>query len=199
MQWVKDGMPLPRHGASKRVEHHPAISFEDIPAFIAELRKRNSVSARALEFTVLTAARTSDTIDARWREIEGGVWRISDGRHKTSKDFEIPLSTRAVEILDAIPHEPGGYVFPGAKAKSPLSNMAMSECLKGMHSARATAGLPPWVDKTSGRLAVVHGFRSSFRDWSGDRTNFARDSHRSGDELARSKTVPKPLTDAALR
>jgi integrase len=161
IQWVKDGKPLPQQGASKRVKHHEALPFEQVPQFMDKLRKRDSISARALEFTILTVARTGDTIGARWSEIDlkTGVWTVSDGRHKTSKDFEIPLSKRALEILKALPRERGGYVFPGAKATSPLSNMAMLELLRGMN----------------GNGLTVHGFRSTFRDWAGDRTNFARE------------------------
>jgi integrase len=161
VQWVRDGMPLPAQGASKRVKHHAAMSFAELPAFMAELRERDSVSARALEFTVLTIARTADTIGAKWKEIdfETGVWTVSDGRHKTGKDFEIPLSKRALEILADMPREKGGYIFPGAIARAPLSNMAMLELLQGMR----------------GEDVTTHGFRSTFRDWAGDRTNFARE------------------------
>jgi integrase len=161
VQWVKDGLPLPRQSASKRVKHHAAMPFAEMPAFMAELRSRDSISARALEFTILTVARTADTIGAKWKEIdfEAGVWTVSDGRHKTGKDFEIPLSQRGIELLKDLPRERGGYVFPGAKAKAPLSNMSMLELLRGMH----------------GEGLTVHGFRSSFRDWAGDRTNFARE------------------------
>lgn len=160
IEWVKDGKPLPQQGARKRVEHHGALPFEQLPAFMAELRERDSISARALEFTILTVARTGDTIGAKWNEIDfdTGIWTVSDGRHKTGRDFEIPLSKRALEMLKALPRERGGYVFPGAKAKAPLSNMAMLELLRGMRG-----------DLT------VHGFRSTFRDWAGDRTSFARE------------------------
>jgi integrase len=137
------------------------MPFTELPAFMADLRNRESISARALEFTILTVARTSDTIGARWNELDlhAGVWTVGDGRHKSGKDFEVPLSKRAVEILRALPREKGGYVFPGARAKAPLSNMAMLEALRGMR----------------GKGLTVHGFRSTFRDWAGDRTNFARE------------------------
>jgi integrase len=151
VQWVKDGTPLPRHGASKRVRHHPALSFADLPDFMAELRARSSVSARALEFTILTAARTSEAIGAKWSEIDfdAKVWTIPAARMKAGKEHEVPLSTRAIAILEALPRERGGYIFPGAKVKAPLSNMAMLELLRGMR----------------GNGLTVHGFRSSFRDW----------------------------------
>lgn len=160
-QWVKDGTPLPLQGASKRVRHHPALPFADLPAFMVELRKRDSVSARALEFTILTAARTSEALGAKWSEfdLDAGVWSVPADRMKAGKEHEVPLSKRATKILTELPREKGGYVFPGAKAKAPLSNMAMLELLRGMNSNGLT----------------VHGFRSTFRDWAGDRTNFARE------------------------
>ena len=160
-QWVKDRMPLPAHGASKRVRHHPAMPFAELPAFMADLRKRDSVSARVLEFTILTAARTGEAIGAKWSEfdLDAGVWTIPAERMKASKEHEVPLSKRALEILTELPRERGGYVFPGGKAKAPLSNMAMLELLRGMQGDGIT----------------VHGFRSTFRDWAGDRTNYARE------------------------
>jgi integrase len=86
------------------------------------------------------------------------------------------LPKRAIKILKDIPRERGNdHVFVGAKRGSGLSNAAMAELLKGMHKARAKSGLPPWTDKDTGRLAVPHGFRSSFRDWAGDHTNFPRE------------------------
>ena len=161
-QWVRDRMPLPAHGASKRVRHHPALPFAELPGFMADLRSRDSVSARALEFTILTAARTGEAIGAKWSEfdLDAGVWTIPGERMKAGKEHEVPLSKRALAILDALPRERGGYVFPGAKAKAPLSNMAMLELLRGM----------------KGDGLTVHGFRSTFRDWAGDRTNFARET-----------------------
>jgi integrase len=161
VQWVKDGTPLPRHGASRRVRHHPAMSLADLPEFMSELRARNSASARALEFTILTAARTSEALEAKWSEIDfdAKVWTIPAERMKAGKEHEVPLSARAIAILEALPRERGGHIFPGAKAKAPLSNMAMLELLRGMRGDGLT----------------VHGFRSTFRDWAGDRTGFARE------------------------
>ena len=152
IQWVRDGRPLPSKGASKRVRHHPALPFAELPAFMAELRGRDTISARA---------RTSEVIGAKWSEIDldAGVWTVPVERMKGGKEHQVPLSKRAIEILESLPRERGGYVFPGAKAKAPLSNMAMLELLRGM----------------DGNGFTVHGFRSTFRDWAGDQTNFARD------------------------
>jgi integrase len=128
---------------------------------MAKLRDRDSVSARALEFTILSAARTSEVIGAKWPEFDlaAGVWTVPSERMKGGKEHQVPLSKRAIAILEDLPRERGGYVFPGAKAKASLSNMAMLELLKGIDGSGFT----------------VHGFRSTFRDWAGDRTNFARD------------------------
>ncbi|WP_428660485.1 tyrosine-type recombinase/integrase [Reyranella sp.] len=158
VQWVKDGMPLPATAKAKRVAHHAALPWQEIPAFMAELRQRDSISARALEFTVLCAARTGETIGATWPEIDldGKVWTVPAARMKAGKDHRVPLSDRVVEILRDLPREKGApYVFPGGKEKSPLSNMAMLELVRGMRP-----GL------------TVHGFRSVFKDWASESTNY---------------------------
>ena len=110
------------------------MAFAELPAFMAELSGRDSISARALEFTILTAARTSEVIGAKWSEIDldAGVWTVPAERMKGGKEHQVPLSKRALAILEDLPRERGGYVFPGARAKSPLSNMAMLELLRGM-------------------------------------------------------------------
>ena len=160
VQWVRDGKPLPHQSAAKRVRHHPALPFTELPAFMAELRENESISARALEFTILTAARTGETIGAKWSEIDldAAVWTVPGERMKGGKEHEVPLSKEAVTLLENLPREKGGYMFAGARAKKPLSNMAMLQLLRGIRS-----GL------------TVHGFRSTFRDWAGDRTNFPRE------------------------
>lgn len=155
--WVRDGMPLPAPSKAKRVQHHAALPWQDMPAFMADLRGRDSISARALEFTVLTAARTGETIGATWGEIDldGKVWTVPAARMKAHRDHRVPLADRAVEILRDLPREKDSpYVFPGGKAGSPLSNMAMLQLLKGMRPGLTT-----------------HGFRSAFKDWSTESTN----------------------------
>jgi integrase len=161
VQWVRNGKPLPMRGASKRVRHHPAMPFIELPEFMEKLRSRDSISARTLEFTILTAARTGEALGAKWSEIDldAGVWTIPAERMKAGKQHQVPLSKRALTIIEELPRERGGYLFRGAKAKSPLSNMAMLELLRGM----------------VGNSYSVHGFRSSFRDWAGDRTHYARE------------------------
>jgi integrase len=151
-----DGV-LPKSSKVKRVKHHPALAYADLPAFMRELRRLDSISARALEFTVLTAARTGEVIGAQWSEIDltAKTWTVPAGRMKAGKEHRIPLSDRAAMILETLLRE-GSYVFPGARAGRSLSNMAMLELLRGMRGMGAT----------------VHGFRSTFRDWAAERTNY---------------------------
>jgi integrase len=160
VQWGKDGMPLPARVAAKPVQHLDAMPFAELPAFMVELRKRKGVSARALEFTILTAARTSEAIGAKWDEIDldEGVWTVPAERMKAAKEHPVPLSKRAIEILKALPRE-GEYLFVGAKKNKPLYIATMLDVLREMR----------------GKSFTVHGFRSTFRDWSGDRTNYARE------------------------
>jgi integrase len=154
---------LPNRRKVRAVKNHPALPYADLPAFMSELRQRTSVSARALEFLVLTAARTGEVIGARWSEIdmEAGVWSIAASRMKAGKEHRVPLSKRALEVLSRLPREQGSeFVFIGGKAGKPLSNMAMLELLRGM---KPGAGYVP------------HGFRSAFRDWVSERTAYPRE------------------------
>jgi integrase len=140
--------------AKPKAKHFAALPFADVPAFMGELRERHSVSARALEFLILTATRTSETIGARWDEIAGGIWTIPGERTKSGRPHRVPLSDRALEILNDRPRV-GVFVFSNDGA--PLSNMALLQVLKRMNGGKLTA----------------HGFRSTFRDWAAERTNFA--------------------------
>ncbi len=171
IQWVKDGQPLPMQGPSKRVEHYPALPFAELPGFMAELRERDSISARALELCILTCLRTSEVLGATWGEFDlaAATWTVPAERMKMRKEHVVPLSKRAIAILQALPRE--RYVFPGAKARTPLSDGAMAELLKQMHAE----GPSRWLDARTGRRAVPHGFRSSFRDWAGDCTHYPRE------------------------
>jgi integrase len=158
----------------KDVEHHAALSFLEAPTFMAELRERDSLSARALEFTILTAARTGEIIGARWDEInlKAKLWTIPAERMKADREHRVPLCDRAVEIIKALPHR-GAHLFTSA-SKKPLSNMAMLELLRGMSPGH-----------------TVHGFRSTFRDWAAERTGYPEFviemalAHAVGDEVVK--------------
>ena len=150
---------LPARNKIAKVEHHAALPYADVPAFMIKLRQQEGVAARALEFLILTAARTGEVVGAQWPEINlrEKLWTIPAERMKAGKEHRVPLSPRAVEILEAArPSEAYGYVFPGNKAKKPLSNMAFLMLLRRMERTDMTA----------------HGLRSSFRDWCAERTNF---------------------------
>ncbi len=153
---------LPAISKRRRVKHHPALPYDELGAFIALLRKQEGIAARALEFTILTAARTGEVIGATPSEfdLDAALWTIPAGRMKAEKEHRVPLSPRAVEIIREIgkTHK-GAFVFPGGKEGKPLSNMAMLELLKRMGRDDLT----------------VHGFRSSFRDWASERTNYPRE------------------------
>jgi integrase len=149
-----------------------------MPSFIAELRAQEGIAARALEFTALTAARTGDTIGAVSNEANASdeVWTLPAERMKAGKEHRVPLSGRALSILDETRRtrtSDSRYIFPGGKAGQPLSNMAMTEVLRRM-----------------GRTGItVHGFRSTFRDWAAERTNFPNEvvemalAHAVGDKV----------------
>lgn len=144
-----------------RVQHHKALPFTDMPAFFAELHNHDGAAAKALEFVILTACRTGEVIGARWEEIEGDIWTVPGERMKSSRDHRVALSPQAVAVLNHMRQLSEGcpFVFPGAMRGRPLSNMAMSAVLRRMGRNDIT----------------VHGFRSAFRDWCGEQTNYPRE------------------------
>ena len=152
---------LPRQKASK--SHHAALPFRELPTLMAQLRKRNGTAARALEFTILTAARTGEVLGMKWAEIdlEQKLWTVPAERMKAGEAHEVPLSEAALAILAAqapAKSDPTRLVFHNGKGTQ-LSNMAMTQVLRRMERGDIT----------------VHGFRSTFRDWAGEATEFARE------------------------
>ncbi len=153
---------LPAISKRRRVQHHPALHYGELGAFIASLRTQEGIAARALEFVILTAARTGEVIGARPGEfdLDAALWTIPAERMKAEKEHRVPLSSRAVAIIREIEEtHKGDYVFPGGKEGKPLSNMAMLALLARMGRDDLT----------------VHGFRSTFRDWASERTNYPRE------------------------
>jgi integrase len=170
-------LPPPRKVAP--IAHHPAMDYRALPAFMHELRaEEKTVAARALEFLILTAARTGEVIGATWDEIDldDAVWIVPAERMKGNREHRVPLSPAAVELLRALPREKGDpHVFIGHRAGAGLSRMAL-----------------PWVmDRLGQDDATIHGFRSSFRDWAGETTSFPADiceaaiAHVRGDHSVR--------------
>jgi integrase len=150
---------LPKKSKVRRVEHHAALPYAEIADFIGDLRRHEGVAARALEFVILTCARTGEAIGAQWDEfdLDRKVWTVLGARMKAGKEHRVPLSKAALTALEemqAIRH--GDFVFPGAKVGRPLSNMAFLMLLRRMGRGELT----------------VHGFRSTFRDWAAEQTSF---------------------------
>lgn len=150
---------LPARSKVKRVEHHKALPYKELPEFWKELAKHSGTAIQALRFTILTAARTGEVIGATWDEIdlEEKVWTIPAERMKAGSEHRVPLTPAVVTILNAMKKEKrNNYVFPGLKKNKPLSNMSLLKVLKDMERGGLT----------------VHGFRSTFRDWAAETTNF---------------------------
>jgi len=143
-----------------KVEHHAAVSVDGVAAFLADLRAMDGIGARALEFAILTAARSGEVRGALWAEfdLKEKVWTVPGERMKGKVEHRVPLSKQAIELLEELPRfEKVEVVFPGVKGQV-LSDMTLSAVMRRMK-----------VD------AVPHGFRSTFRDWAAERTNFPRD------------------------
>lgn len=152
---------LPRRQKLTR-GHHAAMAYDAIPAFVARLREREGLAALALEFCILTATRTGETLGARWDEIDmtSKIWTVPAARMKAGREHRVPLAGRALEILETLAKgRTSDFVFPGKSDGKPLSNMAMEMILRRMQVECVT----------------VHGFRSAFRDWAGNETPFPRD------------------------
>jgi integrase len=167
---------FPKKSKVRRVEHHPALPYDEIGAFTASLRGQGGIGARALEFLILTAARTGEVIGARWDEFDLAqkVWTVPAERMKAGKEHRVPLSAPALAIVEAMREtRESEFVFPGGKRGKPLSNMAMLKLLKRMGRDDLTA----------------HGFRSSFRDWAAESTGFPSEvvemalAHMVGDKV----------------
>jgi len=172
--------------------HHAAMPYEKVTKFIKQIRKHDTVGALAIEFTVLTAARTGEVLGATWDEfdLKSAVWTISARRMKSGRVHRVPLSARALAIIKRLEKvRSAEFVFPGRKADRPLSNMSMEMILRRMKIEDAT----------------MHGFRSSFRDWVGNETHFPREvaeaalahvvgdaaeqAYRRGDALEKRRTL----------
>ena len=167
---------LPKLPKSKQPKHHPALPYCEAASFLAALRLQEGTAPRALEFLILTAARTGEVLGATWSEVdfETKVWTVPAGRMKGGRDHKVPLSDSAVAVLERMHSvRQNQYIFPGDREGRPLSNMAMDMLLRRMDYKEIT----------------VHGFRSTFRTWVAEKTNFQREvaeaalAHAKGDKL----------------
>lgn len=151
---------LPRRAKVRKVEHHAALSWAEVGDFMTALRQRDATAARGLEFAILTAGRTGEVLGATWAEVDldAAVWTVPGSRMKAGREHRVPLVPQAVAILQAMAQEHGreGYLFPSKRKGKPLSNMAFLMLMRRMGRGDLTA----------------HGFRSTFRDWTAERTAF---------------------------
>ena len=153
---------FPARSKVQKVKHHKALSYKEIGGFMEKLREQEGFAARALEWLILTASRTSETIGATWDEIdfEGEIWTIPAERIKGGKEHRVPLSSEALKIAkEMCKLKDGDYVFQGGKRGKPLSTNALLVLLKRMGRQDLT----------------IHGFRSTFRDWAAEQTNYPRE------------------------
>ena len=152
---------LPRPSQVARVKHHAALPYTEVGSFMQQLRSDTGVASRALEFTILTAARTNEVIQAEWSEFDLNrkTWAVPAERMKSKRSHRVPLSAAAVAVLTAVKGRDKTYVFLGHKRHSHLSNAAMMQVLKRLELSGIT----------------VHGFRSTFRDWCAESTNYSAD------------------------
>ncbi|WP_238314002.1 tyrosine-type recombinase/integrase [Methylobacterium crusticola] len=152
---------LPRPSKVQRTAHHPALPYDEVAAFLASLRGQAGIAPRALEFTILTAARSNEVIGARWSEIDSAekTWTVPAERMKAGRAHRVPLSEPAFAILEALRSSGGEYVFPGRRQSDHLARGMMWEVVGRMDRPGVT----------------VHGFRSTFRDWAAERTTFPRE------------------------
>jgi integrase len=186
---------LPARAKVHQVEHQPALPWEQIPEFMTELRRQPGIAARALEFAILTAARSGEARNIPWQgeiDLAARLWTVPAARMKDKRrGHRVPLTAPAISIIEYMRSvQQNDYVFPGDKGDEPLSDMALTETIRRMNQARRKAGLAPWVDpKEDNREVVPHGLRSTFRDWVDEAVSFpnwlaeAALAHASGDKV----------------
>jgi integrase len=172
---IKDAKVLPKVTAKPR--HHKAMRYQDVPAFYANLQRRNAMAAKALMFTCLTGSRTGEVLGMRWGELdfEARIWTCPEARMKTGSDHRVPLTDEMLSILEPLKDMQSEVVFEGQKRHKPLSNMSMLMLLRRMSIEGVT----------------VHGFRSTFRDWASEVANAPREvaelslAHQVGTDVER--------------
>lgn len=165
---------LPAAAKVAKQSNQPAVQIDDAPRWLAAIRDRDGMGARALEFAVLTAARSQEVRGATWEEfdLDAGLWVIPAERMKMDREHRVPLSRDAIALLKQLPQfEDNPLVFPAPRGGQ-MSDMTLSSAMKRLHAADVSSGGPGFVDRVSKRPAVPHGLRSTFRDWVAERTHF---------------------------
>ena len=179
---------LPKRSKVRRVRHHPALPYAELPEFMEKIRSKEGATPRALEFVILTAARTSEVLGAAFEEIDlkAKLWLVPAERMKSARAHRVPLSVRAMAVVKEMAAvRQSSFVFPGAKSGRQLSDMSLLMLLRDLGYSHIT----------------VHGFRSAFRDWAAERTNFAREvaeaalAHAVGDKVEAAYRARRPVRE----
>jgi len=186
------GILEPILGRVKRQEKpHPALPYNEIGAFISDLRKREGIPARALELIILTATRAGEVYGATWAEIDlcAKIWTIPADRMKADKEHRVPLSDDAIKLLESLPRNADSrYVFMTSRG-SCVSHWSIFRLIKTMHESAVAAGRKGYIDPKQNCVITTHGFRSTFRDWAGETTAYPREvcehalAHRLADKV----------------
>lgn len=171
---------------------HPSLPYEQVARFIQHLRQKKGISPKALEFAILTACRSGEVFGATWQEIDfkNKVWIIPKERMKADKEHRVPLSPPVIHLLESIqPYtQPNDFLFPAPRSGM-LSDMSLTTLIKRMHEQKLTENDSGYIDPKQNRVITTHGFRSTFRDWSADKTDYPREvcehvlAHKLPDEV----------------
>ncbi|MCP4458570.1 MAG: site-specific integrase [Cytophagales bacterium] len=151
---------LPKRTKVQKVKHHEALNYQELPTFFQSIRKIDSVTAKALAFTILTATRSGEARNAYWEEINKDLWSIPEERMKAGRLHRVPLSDEALKVLDEMKSykRKDGLIFPGLQSGRPISEASLMKLVK-----------------TKNSKLTIHGMRSSFRDWCAEQTNYPRE------------------------
>lgn len=172
---------------------HPSLPYDQVSIFVQHLRQKDGISPKALEFAILTACRSGEIFGAKWQEIdfENKVWTIPKERMKAEKEHRVPLSEPAIELIKSIQvdTQSQGYIFPAPRGGGMLSDMSLTALIKRMHEQKYKENGLGYIDPKQNRVITTHGFRSTFRDWSADKTDYPREvcehvlAHKLPDEV----------------
>lgn len=172
---------------------HPSLPYEQVAEFIQHLRQKKGISPKALEFAILTACRSGEIFGAKWQEIDfkNKVWIIPKERMKANKEHRVPLSQEAMSLLESIQEytQPQDFIFPTPRTGAMLSDMSLTTLIKRIHKQRLKENGIGYIDPKQNRVITTHGFRSTFRDWSADKTEYPREvcehvlAHKLPDEV----------------
>lgn len=168
---------LPSRNKVQRVRNHPALPYAQLGSFMSALRQREGISVRALEFAILTAARSNEVFGATWEEVDldARVWTIPAERMKAAREHRVPLSDDALRVLKTTPRLGESRLVFVAPNGGMLSDMALTSLIRRMHASELEAGRKGYLDLRQGRVVTTHGFRSTFRDWAGETTSYPRE------------------------